>query len=101
MKQLALFLGLLLSIAMFTACADSKEFTDSAGQTFTAEPYGWANADAQKIDTVVYQVSVGNVVWSVIGIETIIIPIWLTGWELYEPVRLKTPSDLAGKYKPT
>lgn len=28
------------------------------------------------------------------GEETIVIPVWLSGWELYEPVRLKTPKEM-------
>lgn len=76
-----------------TSCADSKTFTDKSGKEFTAEPYGWADADAYKMDTVVYSVNVGNIVWDILLVETVVVPVWLTGWQLYEPVRLKTTEE--------
>lgn len=88
-----LFAILLIAGALFTSCANDKDFVDNKGVTFTAEPYGWANSDENKIDTVVYEVNVGNVVWSVIGSETLVIPIWLTGWEIMEPKRLKSARE--------
>lgn len=91
MKKL-LFLAIIIA-TLFTSCADSKEFVDNKGQSFTAEPYGWANSEEMKIDTVLYKPCVGNIVWDVILVETIFVPIWLTGWEFYEPVALKTASQ--------
>lgn len=79
-----LFIGCLL-----LSCADSKEFKISEKEYIYAEPYGFANKDARKDENVIYEICFGNVVWSIIGIETIIIPVWLIGWEIYEPVKLK------------
>ena len=87
-KLIILFIGLLL----LTSCADSKTFTID-GKEVKVEPYGWANVDAKKVDGVKYQVNFGNVVWSVIGVETVIIPVWLTGWELFEPINLENKDD--------
>lgn len=44
----------------------------------------------KKIEGVTYEA--GNIVWDVIAVETIVIPIWLTGWELYEPVSFVEPN---------
>lgn len=82
---------LLLSVVILSACADSKTFTKEDGTTFTAEPYGWANADANKIDGVVYECCIGNVIWGIVGFETVVVPVWLSGWELFEPVRYEEP----------
>lgn len=76
-----------MSVIILSACADSKTFTKKDGTKFTAEPYGWANYQSKKIDGVVYECCFDNVVWGVLGIETVILPVWLSGWELYEPVR--------------
>lgn len=46
----------------------------------------------RKVDGVKYEVCFGNVAWSVVGLETIIVPLWLTGWELYEPVSFVEPN---------
>lgn len=80
---------LLLSITIILiGCAEDKELTLN-GRTEIFETYGWADYDELKNDSIYYKVCVGNVVWSVIGVETIIAPIWLTGWDLYEPIRVK------------
>ena len=63
-------------------------FHDSLN-SFTAEPYGWADSKKLYNPNVTYEVSVGNVVWSVILSETIIMPIWLTGWRIKVPVKYK------------
>ena len=84
---------LIIGIIFLTSCADSKTFIDNKGKEFTAEPYGWANYQDLKYDTVIYKVNTGNVVWSIIGFETIIVPVWLTGWEIMEPVRLKNEKN--------
>ncbi len=85
MKKLIIIL--FFSIVLFASCAKSKTFQISEYEYLKAEPYGWVNMDANKIDGVVYQVNAGNVIWSIIAIETVIIPVWLTGWKLFEPVR--------------
>ena len=87
-----LFALLFIVGALFSSCADEKDFVDNKGVTFTAEPYGWANTE-NKIDTVLYEVNVGNVIWSVVLSETIAVPIFLTGWEIMEPKRLKSARE--------
>lgn len=79
---------LIFAIILFfiSSCADSKTL-EIGGKNVNVEPYGWANETAVKNDSVVYQIVAGNVIWSIIGVETVIVPIWLTGYSLYEPVR--------------
>ena len=87
-----LFGLLLIAIIALSSCADSKTFERADGTKFVAEPYGWANYQTKKIEGVTYEAYIGNIVWDVIAVETIIIPIWLTGWELYEPVSFVEPN---------
>jgi len=82
-KILNYTLCLVLSIILFTSCADSKDFVID-GKEVTIEPYGWFDLDA-KNDSIEYEINVGNVVWSIILSETIVVPIILTGDQLYEP----------------
>jgi len=89
-KILSLFI---IMMSLLTSCAEPKKFKNEKGESFTAEPFGWANEKSQKLDTVVYQISVGNIAWSIILSETVFVPIILTGWYFYEPVRLKTVSE--------
>lgn len=84
---------LFVTIILVSSCASPKTFMID-GQRTEVKPYGWANKDNRYNDKVVYEPSIGNVVWSIIGIETIVLPVWLTGWQLFEPERLKTPEEL-------
>lgn len=81
-------LALLLTLG---SCADSKDFVID-GKNVTVEPYGWFDT-AQKNDSINYKVNVGNVVWSVLFSETLIVPILLTGDQLFEPVSKKVNSN--------
>lgn len=78
----------LLGLLILSSCASSKTFQID-GQDVNVKPYGWANKKARYNDKIMYEVSLGNVIWSAIGFETIVLPIWLTGWQLFEPVKLK------------
>lgn len=90
MKKLIVLLGLVM--VLFASCAESKVLTvnvkDIPTQA-TFEPIGWANLDEKNPD-ITYKVSVGNVVWSVLFCETIIVPVILTGWYLFEPDYVKS-----------
>lgn len=66
-------------------CAGSKEVCIKEG-CFTFEPYGLFDEDSVKNDQVEYEVSTGNVVLSVIFVESVVVPVILLGWYLYEPV---------------
>lgn len=83
------FLAALLMV--LSSCADSKTFRKSDGTTFEATPYGWANYQTRKIDGVIYECNLGNAILSIVGIETIILPIWLSGWEIMEPISYIEP----------
>lgn len=87
-----LFGLLLIAIIALSSCADSKTFERADGTKFVAEPYGWANYQTKKIEGVTYEACIGNIVLDVIAIETVVIPVLLTGWELYEPVSFVEPN---------
>lgn len=79
---------MLLSAILLISCADSKDFVIN-GETVIVEPYGWADSQMVKNDSVIYEASTGNIVWSVLLCQTIVAPVIFTGWYLYEPVALK------------
>jgi hypothetical protein len=81
-------LTILFAALILTSCADSKVLVINNQETLV-KPYGWANKEARYNENVIYEVNFGNVVWSIIGIETIFIPVWLTGWQFFEPVAVK------------
>jgi hypothetical protein len=79
-----LFILLFASVLLLSSCADSKVLNIN-GEEKLIEPYGWVNMENRN-PNVKYQVSMGNVVWSIILCETIMAPVIFTGWYLWEPV---------------
>ena len=89
MKKLII---LIMSALMICSCAESKKFRKQDGSVFTAEPYGWANYQTNKIEGVKYEINAPNMVLSLIFVETMIAPVLITGYDLFEPV-FYTESD--------
>ena len=54
--------------------------------------YGILNEDSQKNPNIAYEVSVWSVIWSIVFCETIIVPIYVVGWDLFTPVGPADPS---------
>lgn len=89
-KILSVFL---IALMLFASCATPKIFDfstrNSSGEVIEyneieVEPYGMFNQKT-KNDSIKYRVSVGNVVWSVLLSETVVVPVILCGWYLWEP----------------
>lgn len=73
------------------SCAKNRSITIN-GNTTKISPYGlYAEFfdKSQKDPRIEYELSVGNVILSVIFSETIIVPVILCGWYLWEPVGVK------------
>ena len=90
MKKILAFL--FATALLLSSCADSKTFKRADGSEFTANAYGWIDRESEKIDGVKYEVCAGNIVWSCILCETVIGPVLLTGFGLYEPVSYTDPA---------
>jgi hypothetical protein len=75
----------LMTTLMLSACANPREI---GGVTY--DRYGLFNADEKKNPDIEYHIVVGNVVWSVILVETVIAPLYFIGFALYEPIGPKT-----------
>ena len=80
---------IILVIILLSTCADNKTIYIN-GERRIFQPYGWTDYQELKNDSIIYKPNVGNIVLDVIFIETIFIPVWLTGWQFYEPIDLKT-----------
>lgn len=72
-----------------TSCADGKWFKDQDGNSVYVDTYGLITRD-KKVDGVHYEVSTGNVVWSILLAESIVAPVYFLGFSLYEPVCLES-----------
>jgi len=61
------------------------------------DTYGFLNQDTKKNPNIKYEVSVGNVVWSVILFETIVAPVYFFCFSLYNPIAPNDNTFVPGK----
>lgn len=90
MKKILMFAA--IAAMVLSSCADSKTFKKADGTEFTAQPYGWMNKE-KSIEGVEYEVNTGNIICSVLFSETVVVPVLLTGLELWEPVSYVEPKN--------
>ena len=95
MKKLLLALALTASCLVLTGCGAEEK--NIGGTTYGT--YGIANADEMKNPNIRYELSGWSIFWSVLFSETIIVPIYFIGWDLYQPVDKKDPSWVPGQVK--
>lgn len=81
MKKIILFLSISV---LLISCAEDKMIN---GVVY--RPYGLINEDECKVDSVHYKVSVPAVICGVVFSELIVPPIYVFGYNLYEPYCLK------------
>lgn len=79
MKKILLSLVILLALS---SCAEKKMID---GVMY--KPFGLANEETHRVDTIQYEISAGSVIVAIILSETIIAPVYIIGWDLWEPVR--------------
>lgn len=82
-KIISMFLILILMVSLTTSCG-SKKVLDGV----TYEPVGLLE---DKDPNIKYELVVSNLIIGIIFIETIIVPIYVFGYDLFEPVSIKTP----------
>jgi len=73
-----------LSMLLIVGCGDKMVIE---GRTY--DTYGILNMDESKNPDIQYKLIVGNVVWSILLFQTIVMPVYFVGWSLYEPVGLR------------
>ncbi|HRU29199.1 MAG TPA: hypothetical protein P5082_09545 [Treponema sp.] len=84
-----LFALLMLIAFLAASCAQPKSIVFKDGTVQTVPPYGIINEllkDGKKNEKVLYQLSVKDITLSVILSATIIVPIILLGYNLWEPI---------------
>lgn len=79
---------LIITILLLSSCADNKVI-EVNGENKLFKPYGLVNEERVRNDSVYYEISPESIVWSIVLCETIIAPVYLIGWELYEPIEIK------------
>lgn len=80
--------ALVASMLMLSGCGNDKVINGKDYQTF-----GVANQESQRDPSILYEVSAGSVIWAVILSETIVVPVYVIGWDLWQPVRVKASGN--------
>ncbi|MCW8965775.1 MAG: hypothetical protein OQK82_03680 [Candidatus Pacearchaeota archaeon] len=90
----------LICSVLLTSCADSLTYVNGQGQSVTAKSTGIFNKE-KRDPNVNYELCVGNVVWTVILCETLVMPLYFVGWSIMEPVSVKQQPIFVVPVEPT
>jgi hypothetical protein len=74
-------IALCLTALFLTGCAHPVK-----QGTMKYVPYGIANEQTKRDPNIKYEISAGSVVFAIVFFETIIAPVYIVGWDLYQPV---------------
>ena len=75
---------LIMCVVFLIGCADSLTID---GVEY--ESYGLFNKEDNRKENIKYELVVGNLVWSILLVQTVVAPIYFLGFSLYEPVGRK------------
>lgn len=89
MKLKKLFAAALIAVTALSlaGCDGDDDGARINGKHY--DPYGLVNEDAVKDPDIKYEIGAVNVIIAAVLCETVIVPIYVVGWDLYEPVREK------------
>lgn len=82
---------LIAATLALTGCGEPRNITVD-GKAKTYPTYGFFNESTEKSEHVCYEVSIGNIFWSIVLVETVIAPVYFVGFSLFNPIRAKGPS---------
>lgn len=82
---------LILITILLIGCADNKVI---GGKEYVT--YGLFNANEFKDPCIRYSLSKGNVVWGIVLFETVLVPVYMVGFSLWEPVEMIEPCSMGG-----
>lgn len=74
--------SLLILLLIFASCGKPLKYNNKLYPT-----YGLLNHHTKKSNKMCYEISFGNIVWSILLIQTIIAPVYFIGFSLYNPVQ--------------
>lgn len=78
-----ILLIILIVIISFSVLSCGKPIVLEPGEL--ANPYGVFSKE-DKNESATYKMSTGNIIWSILLVETIVAPIILIGWKLWVPI---------------
>jgi major membrane immunogen (membrane-anchored lipoprotein) len=85
----------LASTMLLTACGAENKTIEG----ITYATYGLINEKDNRNPNIAYELSGWSIFWSVVFCETVVVPIYFFGWDLYQPVGKKDPNAVPGQVK--
>lgn len=85
MRKIIIILMILIFTLGISGCGNNKQINGKEYST-----YGLINEDDMKNPNVEYRLIPGNIIWGCLLVETIIAPIYIFGFSIYEPIGSKT-----------
>jgi len=85
----------LASTVLLSGCSGGPKVIDGVKYG----TYGIANEKDMRNPNIEYEVSTSSVVLAIIFCETVVVPIYIIGWDLYEPVGKLDPNKPKGAVK--
>lgn len=81
MKKAVIFITIIVFSMSIIGCGNDMAYDGKVYGT-----YGLINKSEMRNHDVEYRLIIGNVVWGILLIETIVFPIYFFGFSIYEPV---------------
>jgi hypothetical protein len=78
-------------LSILTGCGEPMRVN---GKNYPS--YGLFNESTSKSKNMCYEISAGNVIWSIVTFETVFIPVYFVGWSIFNPVGLKDVNGNCG-----
>lgn len=94
MKRPLIALALACAV-LLTACGADEKTIDGV----TYGTYGIVNKEEMRNPNIQYEISGWSVFWSVVFCETIVVPVYFIGWDMYQPVTKKDANWVPGQVR--
>lgn len=88
MKKIILAIALVAATMLLSGCGNDKIINGTQYSTF-----GMVNEDTHRDPKILYEISPGSVIVAIIFSETLIIPLYIIGWDLWQPVKAKSVTE--------
>ncbi len=95
MKKLIATVALVAATLALTGCGADPKTIDG----ITYGTFGLANEKEMRNEKIQYEISGWSIFWSVIFCETIVVPVYFIGWDLYQPIGRRDPNWVPGQVK--
>jgi hypothetical protein len=81
-------IAFMLALTLLTGCGAPQQLGEGSARKLYPT-YGIINEKSNRSRNVCYKIPLAGILVGILLFETIFVPVYIIGWDLYEPVRLK------------